>query len=157
MELRFTSALSPADLMARLQKGAKTIASPGDHGASPPVWVRFHGTNFTLGKIRGYRDSLAPCFRGSVLEQGHGAVIIGEFSPHPSLAVALTLALLVVGMALLPSDPERQMHPALLVTPCALLLSAGAVALTRWLGRAEKTLLADYLEACCRDQALGPP
>jgi hypothetical protein len=143
MELRFTSALNPIELKERLQKGAFS--------------VKFNGMEFTLAKIRGYRNDLAPKFRGLVLEQGRGSIIIGKFRPHPSLSVALSLALLVVGIAMLPSGPERQSHPFLLITPCVFLITAGVSALSLWMGREEKNLLTDYLEACCRDQAARTP
>jgi hypothetical protein len=156
MELRFTSALSPADLIGRLQKGAKAAADPPAPGAAPPLTIKFNGMEFTLGKIRGYRDDLAPRFCGIVLEQGRGSVIIGKFRPHPALSVALCLALLIVGMLTLPSGPGRLNHPALLITPCAFLVTAGVIALSRWMGLGEKNLLTDYLEACCRDQGPHP-
>ena len=143
MELRFTSALSPAELSGRLQKGA--------------FLVKFNGMNFELGKIRGYRNDLAPRFCGVILEQGRGSIIMGTFRPHPALGPALGVALLFAGLFTLPSGQERLMHPALLITPCSFLLAGGFVALSGWMGQDEKSLLTDYLEACCRDQAPGAP
>lgn len=157
MEHRFTSALSPAELIGRLQKGAKASVDPSAPVASPPLFIKCDGMDFTLGKIRGYRNDLAPKFCGIVLEQGRGSIIIGKFRPHPSLSVALGLALLVVGIVLLPSGSDRQNHPFLVITPCVFLITAGFVALSLWTGREEKNLLTDYLERCCRDRAAGTP
>lgn len=130
---------------------------PFGYGGSRPLFARLSGSRVKLWKRREHRNDFAPCFFGVLSPEGPGSRLVGRFRMDGAVrlliafwvifGVGITLATLPGLLDHLTNPNQRGHFSGFDFMPLGLLIFGVLLFMYgRRIGRAEETLLIDFLQ-----------